>query len=62
MVQDLSTTQLTAIADEFGTPVYIYHTEKIAAQYQKLKSAFAAQNVVILCVQSANECQHSPVR
>jgi diaminopimelate decarboxylase len=47
MVQDLSTTQLTAIADEFGTPVYIYHTEKIAAQYQKLKSAFAAQNVVI---------------
>jgi diaminopimelate decarboxylase len=47
MVKDLSTTQLTAIADEFGTPVYIYHTEKIAAQYQKLKNAFAEQNVVI---------------
>jgi diaminopimelate decarboxylase len=46
-VKDLSTTQLTAIADEFGTPVYIYHTEKIAAQYQKLKNAFAEQNVVI---------------
>ncbi len=47
MSQVLSHTQLTAIADEFGTPVYIYHTEKIAEQYQKLKDAFAQQDVVI---------------
>lgn len=46
MSQDLSTTQLIAIADEFGTPVYVYHAEKIAGQYQKLKTAFAQQNVV----------------
>ena len=47
MSQSLSPTQLTAIADEFGTPVYIYHAEKIAEQYQKLKDAFNRQNVVI---------------
>jgi len=46
MSQDLSITQLIAIADEFGTPVYVYHAEKIAGQYQKLKTAFAQQNVV----------------
>ncbi|MEO6639277.1 MAG: diaminopimelate decarboxylase [Ginsengibacter sp.] len=32
--------QLTEIAKEFGTPVYIYHAEKIAEQYNKLVSAF----------------------
>ncbi len=47
MSQVLSHNQLTAIADEFGTPVYIYHAEKIAEQYQKLKDAFARQDVVI---------------
>jgi diaminopimelate decarboxylase len=47
MSQVLSHNQLTAIADEFGTPVYIYHAEKIAEQYQKLKTAFSNQDVVI---------------
>ena len=47
MSQVLSHTQLIAIADEFGTPVYVYHAEKIAEQYQKLKDAFAGQDVVI---------------
>ena len=40
MPLQLSAEQLTAIANEFGTPVYIYHAEKIAEQYQKLKKAF----------------------
>ncbi len=47
MTQVLSHNQLTAIADEFGTPVYIYHAEKIAEQYKKLKNAFARQDVAI---------------
>jgi len=47
MSQVLSHNQLTAIADEFGTPVYVYHAEKIAEQYQKLKDAFTGQDVVI---------------
>ncbi len=36
----LSHTELTAIAEEFGTPVYIYHSERIQEQYQKLLDAF----------------------
>ena len=46
MSNDLSPAQLTAIADEFGTPVYIYHAEKIASQYRKLTEAFSGQNVI----------------
>ena len=40
MPQQLSNRQLIDIATEFGTPVYVYHAEKIAKQYQKLKDAF----------------------
>ncbi|MFM2359967.1 MAG: hypothetical protein RLY16_1960 [Bacteroidota bacterium] len=40
MTDNLSYSQLIAIADEFGTPVYIYHAEKIAEQYNRLKDAF----------------------
>jgi diaminopimelate decarboxylase len=45
MSQLLSQEQLIAIADEFGTPVYVYHAEKISAQYDKLKNAFANNDV-----------------
>ena len=44
MAQKLSNKQLVEIAAEFGTPVYIYHAEKIEEQYQKLKRAFADSN------------------
>jgi len=40
MAQQLTNQQLIAIADEFGSPVYIYHAEKIAEQYSKLQTAF----------------------
>ena len=40
MSQVLSHKQLAAIAKEFGTPVYIYHAEKISEQYNKLVTAF----------------------
>lgn len=36
----LSAQQLQSIATEFGTPIYVYHAERIAFQYQKLKDAF----------------------
>ncbi len=36
----LSNAQLTDIANQFGTPVYIYHAERIAHQYNQLKDAF----------------------
>jgi len=40
MYQPISNEQLVSIANEFGTPVYVYHAEKIAQQYNKLTEAF----------------------
>ncbi|MEO8416368.1 MAG: diaminopimelate decarboxylase [Ginsengibacter sp.] len=40
MSQVLSHQQLSAIAEKFGTPVYVYHAEKISEQYAKLVAAF----------------------
>jgi diaminopimelate decarboxylase len=40
-MQQLSGDFLAATAKEFGTPVYIYHAEKIKEQYSKLTSAFS---------------------
>lgn len=53
MSEVLSNNQLAAIAEEFGTPVYVYHAEKIAEQYQKLKDAFANQDVVFFYASKA---------
>lgn len=41
MSESLSRQQLIDIAKEFGTPVYVYHAEKIKEQYNKLVSAFS---------------------
>lgn len=41
MSERLSNQQLIDIAKEFGTPVYVYHAEKIKEQYEKLVSAFS---------------------
>lgn len=40
MTQQLTIQQLQSIAEQFDTPVYVYHAEKIAAQYEKLQQAF----------------------
>lgn len=45
MIQDLTSSQFIEIAKKFGTPVYVYHADKISDQYQKLKKAFQTQNV-----------------
>lgn len=44
MTQTLTDQQLVNIANEFGTPVYVYHLEKIAEQYGKLSTAFSKTN------------------
>jgi diaminopimelate decarboxylase len=41
MQSSLSNEQLIAVAQEFGTPVYVYHAEKIKSQYEKLANAFS---------------------
>jgi len=53
MPEVLSHTQLAAIAEEFGTPLYIYHAERIAQQYNKLQKAFAQQDVVFFYASKA---------
>ena len=40
MYEQITNQQLIDIANQFGTPVYVYHAEKIAQQYQKLQDAF----------------------
>jgi len=37
----MSNEQLIQIAEEFGTPVYVYHAEKIKEQYNKLANGFS---------------------
>ncbi|MFD2919530.1 diaminopimelate decarboxylase [Terrimonas rubra] len=46
MAQVLSPQQLTEIARQFGTPVYVYHAERIKEQYEKLTTAFKDSNVL----------------
>ena len=46
MPEQLSPQQLIQVAKEFGTPVYVYHAEKISAQFKKLTTAFNGSNVV----------------
>ncbi|MBL7712694.1 MAG: diaminopimelate decarboxylase [Chitinophagaceae bacterium] len=41
MENQLSNEQLIAAAQQFGTPLYVYHAEKITEQYNKLSHAFS---------------------
>jgi diaminopimelate decarboxylase len=40
MPQQLPGEQLNLLAGEFGTPLYVYHAERIKEQYEKLLAAF----------------------
>lgn len=44
MQHQLSHEQLEQIAHDYGTPVYVYHAEKIKEQYEKLQHAFTGVN------------------
>jgi diaminopimelate decarboxylase len=46
-MSSLSINDLKNVAGEYGTPVYVYHAEKITEQYEKLKNAFAQSNTRI---------------
>ena len=41
MQQSLSNSQLVELADRFGTPLYVYHAEKIKEKYEALEKAFS---------------------
>ncbi|MBD0279159.1 MAG: diaminopimelate decarboxylase [Flavisolibacter sp.] len=40
MAQSLANSQLVQLAEQFGTPLYVYHAEKIKEQYETLEKAF----------------------
>ncbi len=44
-MKDLSNKQLLGAAKEFGSPLYVYHGERIEFQYHRLKNAFTGVNV-----------------
>lgn len=46
MSQHLDPQYLIALGQQFGTPVYVYHAEKIKDQYQKLTTAFHDSDTV----------------
>ncbi|QEC40565.1 diaminopimelate decarboxylase [Pseudobacter ginsenosidimutans] len=46
MSQHLSPDYLSKLATDFGTPLYVYHAEKIKEQYEKLTTAFKNSNTV----------------
>jgi diaminopimelate decarboxylase len=46
MSKILSNTELINIADEFGTPLYVYDVDKIKEQYNKLTTAFKNTDTV----------------
>ncbi|MFN5334895.1 MAG: diaminopimelate decarboxylase [Bacteroidota bacterium] len=43
----IATTQLLDLSREYGTPLYVYHTETIQRQYQKMVQAFEKLDVKI---------------
>ena len=53
MPQSLSPQQLRAIAEEFGTPLYVYHAEKIKEQFEKLTAAFRHTNTIFFYASKA---------
>src|SRR6185437_14999086 len=46
MSQHLDPQYLIALGQQFGTPLYVYHAEKIKDQYQKLTTAFHDSDTV----------------
>lgn len=53
MSEKLSRPQLIAIAEEYGTPLYIYHAEKIEERYHQLQQAFTELPVKIFYASKA---------
>src|ERR1700753_2905008 len=44
--ESLSPAYLTQLGQQFGTPLYVYHAEKIRQQYDKLTKAFSRSNTI----------------
>ncbi|HTI12747.1 MAG TPA: diaminopimelate decarboxylase [Puia sp.] len=53
MSEQLSPEYLVQLAQQFGTPLYAYHAEKIKEQYNKLTTAFSGSNTLFFYASKA---------
>ena len=53
MTSSLSPEYLVSLGKEFGTPLYVYHAEKIKEQYHKLTTAFKRSNTLFFYASKA---------
>jgi diaminopimelate decarboxylase len=53
MSQELSPEYLISLGQQFGTPLYVYHAEKIKEQYEKLTTAFKNSNTLFFYASKA---------
>jgi len=53
MFPTIPSDQLTDLAKKYGTPLYVYHAEKIKSQFEKLRHAFRESNVVFFYASKA---------
>src|ERR1700754_475180 len=53
MSQQLSPQNLISLGQQFGTPLYVYHAEKIKEQYTKLTTAFKDSNTLFFYASKA---------
>lgn len=53
MDQHISNEQLIDIANQYGSPVYVYNADKISQQYQQLATAFSGMDVRIFYASKA---------
>ena len=47
LIQEMTNKELLSVAEEFGSPVYVYDAEKIISQYERLTNAFKVDNLRI---------------
>ena len=53
MIKPLSYENLIQLATQYGTPLYVYHADKIKDQYLRLKTAFSKTDVVFFYASKA---------
>ena len=59
MTTPLSHTELISLAEQYGTPLYVYHAEKIKEQYDKLHHRVSKQqHLFFLCLQGTYQYQY----
>ena len=53
MTTSLSHPELISLAEAYGTPLYVYHAEKIKEQYEKLQKAFKGTDTLFFYASKA---------